>query len=90
MRGRGARTPRKGSDMATNEAGTVLTCGNGDCGCRLRIEQPCPHGDTYTCACGHPLEAAGGSSGADAAADRSVEAVEAADQQMDQRGGVRP
>ena len=39
----------------TNEAGTVLTCTNPDCGCLLRIEQPCPHGDTYTCACGHPL-----------------------------------
>jgi hypothetical protein len=40
-----------------NRAGTVLTCSNDDCGCRLRIEAPCPHGDTYTCACGHPFEA---------------------------------
>jgi hypothetical protein len=39
--------------MAGNEPGATLTCENPDCGCRLRIEQPCPHGDTYTCACGH-------------------------------------
>ncbi len=39
-----------------NETGTTLTCNNDGCDCRLRIEQPCPHGDTYTCACGHPLE----------------------------------
>ncbi len=44
--------------MAANETGTILTCSNSDCGCRLRIEEPCPHGDTYTCACGHPFEAA--------------------------------
>ena len=44
----------------TNESGTVLTCTNADCGCRLRIEQPCPHGDTYTCACGHPFTEASG------------------------------
>ena len=40
-----------------NEAGTILTCTNSDCGCRLKIEQPCPHGDTYTCACGHEFQA---------------------------------
>jgi hypothetical protein len=39
----------------TNEPGTLLTCTNGDCDCQLRIEAPCPHGDTYTCACGHPF-----------------------------------
>lgn len=39
-----------------NETGTILTCTNADCGCRLRIEEPCPHGDTYTCACGHQFE----------------------------------
>lgn len=33
--------------------GTVLTCTNADCGCRLQVQQPCPHGDEYTCACGH-------------------------------------
>lgn len=43
--------------MTRNEAGTTLTCTNDGCGCRLRIESPCPHGDTYTCACGHPLVA---------------------------------
>ena len=37
----------------TNETGTVLTCTNPECGCRLRIDEPCPHGDNYTCACGH-------------------------------------
>ena len=49
---------REEAAMADNEAGTVLTCSNPDCDCRLRIEQPCPHGDAYTCACGHPFEAA--------------------------------
>ena len=47
--------------MPKNESGTILTCTDESCGCRLRIEQPCPHGDTYTCACGHPFEAAEGS-----------------------------
>ena len=40
-----------------NQSGTILTCTNTDCGCKLRIEQPCPHGDEYKCACGHTLEA---------------------------------
>ena len=39
-----------------NSTGTTLTCTNAECGCRLRVEEPCPHGDTYTCACGHPFE----------------------------------
>lgn len=43
-----------------NEAGTVLSCSNDDCGCRLTIEVPCPHGDTYKCACGHDFVAQGG------------------------------
>jgi len=38
-----------------NKTGSVLTCTNPECGCRLRIDEPCPHGDTYTCACGHQL-----------------------------------
>lgn len=42
--------------MGNNEAGALLTCSNPECGCRLRIEQPCPHGDTYICACGHELQ----------------------------------
>jgi hypothetical protein len=42
--------------MAKNEAGTVLSCSNENCGCQLRIEKPCPHGDTYKCACGHDLK----------------------------------
>ena len=45
--------------MPANETGTILTCSNSDCGCELRIEKPCPHGDTYTCACGHPFESEG-------------------------------
>lgn len=49
----------KGVPVANNEAGTVLTCTNPDCGCSLRIEKPCPHGDTYTCACGHPMQTEG-------------------------------
>lgn len=44
--------------MPKNESGTTLTCTDEGCGCQLRIEKPCPHGDTYTCACGHPFEAA--------------------------------
>lgn len=40
-------------------AGTMLTCSDGDCGCRIQVLQPCPHGDTYTCACGHDLTAGG-------------------------------
>jgi hypothetical protein len=40
-----------------NVTGTVLTCTNADCGCRLRILEPCPHGTTYRCACGHEFEA---------------------------------
>jgi metallothionein len=47
----------------TNQAGTVLTCSNDDCGCRLRIEEPCPHGDEYRCACGHPFVDAGSGDG---------------------------
>ena len=36
-----------------NQSGTILTCSNADCPCRLRIDEPCPHGSSYTCACGH-------------------------------------
>ena len=43
-------------DESTNTAGTTLTCTNVDCGCELQIVTPCPHGATYTCACGHSLE----------------------------------
>lgn len=39
---------------------TMLTCTNEDCGCRLQIVAPCPHGDEYTCACGHPFSAMDG------------------------------
>jgi hypothetical protein len=35
--------------------GTVLTCANANCECRLQVQVPCPHGDEYTCACGHGL-----------------------------------
>lgn len=40
----------------TNTEGTTLTCSNEECDCLLRVERPCPHGDTYTCACGHPMQ----------------------------------
>lgn len=40
--------------------GTVLSCTDSDCGCRIQVQQPCPHGDGYTCACGHALTAGGG------------------------------
>ncbi len=39
-----------------NETGTILSCSNPDCGCRLIIQTPCPHGETYICACGHELK----------------------------------
>lgn len=39
--------------------GTVLTCTNPGCGCRLQVQVPCPHGEDYTCACGHALGPAG-------------------------------
>ncbi len=34
--------------MAAYDFGTILTCSNRECGCRLSIEQPCPHGDQHT------------------------------------------
>lgn len=40
-------------------AGTTLSCSDDDCGCRIQVLQPCPHGDTYTCACGHALTPVG-------------------------------
>ena len=40
----------------SNETGAILSCRKPDCGCRLIIQRPCPHGDTYKCACGHDLE----------------------------------
>ena len=47
------------SDATNNMVGTILACGNPDCGCRLCIEQPCPHGSAYRCACGYRFEHAG-------------------------------
>ena len=49
--------PRR-MDPSQNQPGTVLTCTNESCGCQLTIDQPCPHGDTYQCACGHEFIAA--------------------------------
>jgi hypothetical protein len=46
-------------DADDNTAGTTMTCTNPECSCVLEIVSPCPHGDTYTCACGHPMEAIG-------------------------------
>ena len=37
----------------TFATGTILTCTNADCSCRLEVQEPCPHGDDFTCACGH-------------------------------------
>lgn len=45
-----------GMDESKNVSGTRLTCTNADCACELQINTPCPHGSTYTCACGHPFE----------------------------------
>lgn len=53
--------------MHHDAAGTTLTCTNPDCGCELTIVRPCPHGDTYTCACGHRLESVPGPGGPAAA-----------------------
>ena len=59
------RLPRSetGNDLTVDESknvsGTRLTCTNADCACELQINTPCPHGTTYTCACGHPLEPIG-------------------------------
>jgi hypothetical protein len=39
----------------TVTAGSTLTCTNDDCPCRIVVQTPCPHGDDYTCACGHSL-----------------------------------
>ncbi len=39
----------------STDAGTTLTCSDNDCGCRIKVLQPCPHGESYTCACGHAL-----------------------------------
>ena len=50
-------------DTSQNQAGTVLTCTDESCGCQLTIDTPCPHGDTYRCACGHEFTAAAPSNG---------------------------
>jgi hypothetical protein len=47
------------AENPTNTAGTRLTRSNQDCGCELKIKKPCPHGSTYTCACGHPFQSVG-------------------------------
>lgn len=44
--------------MTDIRPGTTLTCSNPDCGCELEVRRPCPHGDDYRCACGHPLQPA--------------------------------
>jgi hypothetical protein len=46
-------------DQSDNVSGARLTCTNADCECELQINIPCPHGTTYTCACGHPFQPAG-------------------------------
>ena len=51
--------------------GTLLTCTNTNCGCELEVRRPCPHGDDYTCACGHPLTSGAHSAGI---GDRAEEA----------------
>jgi hypothetical protein len=44
--------------MANYASGTVLTCGHGECGCRVRVESECgcTHADEpYVCRCGKPM-----------------------------------
>lgn len=48
---------RLSMDTDRNATGTRLSCTNPDCDCELQINRPCPHGDTYVCACGHVLHA---------------------------------
>lgn len=59
----GLTFPRRGNDRCMDEsqnvAGTRLTCTNVDCDCELQINTPCPHGTTYTCACGQAFEPVG-------------------------------
>jgi hypothetical protein len=46
--------------MASNAAGTLLTCGHEGCGCRIRIEVPCDcpgAGEPYRCTCGDEMVA---------------------------------
>ena len=43
-------------DASENVAGTRLTFMNPECECELQVVRPCPHGTTYTCACGHTFE----------------------------------
>lgn len=44
--------------MPNYPTGTVLTCGHGDCGCRIRIEAECHCAGadgSYVCSCGAPM-----------------------------------
>jgi hypothetical protein len=44
--------------MTDYPQGTVLKCGHGDCGCRVRVESECHCSDTpnpYVCTCGVPM-----------------------------------
>lgn len=43
-------------DRKADGPGARLSCTNPDCDCELQINKPCPHGSTYTCACGHPMK----------------------------------
>ncbi len=43
-------------DEERNVTGTHLSCTDPECGCELEIITPCPHGSSYTCACGHSFE----------------------------------
>jgi len=52
----------------SNETRTLLTCTNTEWEYRLRIEEPCPHGDAYTCGCGHAFTDAPGAALRDAPA----------------------
>lgn len=44
--------------MAQYASGTVMTCKNGECGCRVRVESECGcegAGASYVCTCGEPM-----------------------------------
>jgi hypothetical protein len=73
-----------------SSTGTRLTCTNDDCPCVLEIVTPCPHGDTYTCGCGHQLRAidddAGSGVGARAQAAGIVDQQAAVLDEMDESG----
>lgn len=58
--------------MAIYTAGTLLTCGHGECGCRIRVESECScegAGAPYVCTCGAPMVEVSGESSSQGSAE---------------------